>query len=129
MARLDKEIYELFLLLPLDIQRQVATEEFRDRVKNKLTYVGAALYKDKISIVQEAKDVLKEFPVDERRGVITKFFEIKGEKERALKNRREAAKTKLLGNFMYILSTVSLITMVIMILVLLAVERNTRKVE
>jgi len=125
MAGLDKEIYELFLLLPPDIQRQYDVERFRDQIKTTINYVGKI--KDKIAIIKEAKDVLKDFPVAERIEAMDKFFRIKGEKEMAIKNKVEAAKAKLVGSPIYILSAITLITLLSMILVLLAVERNTRK--
>ena len=126
MAELDKEIYQLFLLLPPDIQRQYDVEWFRGQIKTTINYVGKI--KDKIAIIKEAKDLLKDFPVAERMEAMDKFFRIKGEKESAVKTKMAAAKEKLMGGLVYIPAEITLITLLSMILVLLAIERHTRKI-
>lgn len=125
MAKLDKEIYELISLLPPDIQTEWNVERLRGSIKNMIGYVEKL--QDKIAIIQEARNILKDFPLAERTEAMGKFFEIKMEKEKEVKAKKEAAKGKLEKNFLYILSTIILITLLSMILVLLAVERNTRR--
>lgn len=125
MAKLDKEIYELFNLMPQDMQRPLNIEGFRNYVKNSVTYI--ARIQDRIALIKEARDIIKDFPVAERMEAIGKFFEIKAQKEMAVKNKKEAAKQRLRENVIYILSGIIFITLLSMILVLLAVERNTRK--
>lgn len=125
LAKLDKEIYELFNLMPPDAQKQFNIEGFRSYVKNSVTYIART--QDRIALIKEAKEIIKDFSVTERWDALGKFFGLKGEKEMTVKNRKELAKATLLENSIYILSGIIIITLFSMILVLLAVERNTRK--
>jgi hypothetical protein len=125
MSRLDKEIYELILLLPADIQAQWGVERLREYIKNSISFVRDT--ENKITVINEARGVLQPFALAERMEAMGKFFKIKDEKVMSVKNKKEAAKVKLLNNFIYILSAIIFITLLSMILVLLAVERNTRK--
>lgn len=140
LAKLDKEIYELFSLLPQDIQENWNIESFRRDVKEYISEIQGKVtivqdrtdyvkeIQEKIAIVKEAKDIIKDFSVTERVNALEKFFILKAHKVEAVKNKKERAKQKLSNNATYILMGLIFITSLSMILVLLAIERNTRKI-
>ncbi|MBI4707178.1 MAG: zinc-ribbon domain-containing protein [Candidatus Omnitrophica bacterium] len=125
MAKLDKEVYELISLFPMEIQRQWGVEGLRNQIKNHLAF-GKGL-KDKIDAVKDAKDIIKDFPESERVDAVDKFFTIKNTKDNLVKKKQAEAKVSLGGMSAVIMSSIAVITLVTMILVLLAIERNTRK--
>lgn len=127
MAKLDKELYDLILLLPGDIQNQYGVERMRDEFKNGLRYLENI--KDKITIVQKMKEVIKEIPEGDRLSAVGKYLEITQGKENALQQKKTSAKATLSAMSTVIISLIAIITSITMILVLLAIERNTRKLQ
>jgi hypothetical protein len=128
LAKLDKEIYELIYLLPKDMQAEEwDVERLRGIIRNSIaSWEGL---KDKLTVIQEARALLKNFSEEQRADAMYKFFAIKAEKENIIKARKAEA-LKNLGIWAGImLAMIYTITMISMILVALAVERNTRKVE
>lgn len=127
LAKLDKEIYELIYLLPKDMQTEWGVEELRNVIRD-----GVAPWesiKGKLTVIEEARALLKNFSGEQRADAMYKFFAIKAEKENTIKARKADA-LKNLGIWAGImLATIYTITMVSMILVAFAIERNTRKVE
>lgn len=127
LATLDRYIYVLISILPKNMQTEYGVEKLRYEIKQSITYWKNI--EDKIAVIKEAKIVAEKFLEAERSKAIEKFFEIKAQKENLIKQKKEMAKANLLSLSTIILSTISIITLVSMILVLLAIERNTRKTQ
>ncbi len=127
LAKLDKEVYELISLLPSNTQDRSGVDGLRNTIKNMLHSWEKT--KEKIAVIKEASSVIKKFPEAERWKAIDKFIDIKSNKENSVNAKKEKAKANLLAMSVTILSTISIITLVSMILVLLAIERNTRKAQ
>jgi len=125
LAKLDKEIYEIIFLLPKDIQDKMGVEKIRSWVKDRTRrYDGI---KEKIKILQEAKSILLKFNEPERGEALSTFFDIKAGKENAITARQTEIRLKLAtigGSFFALIMTIAAFSL---ILVLLAIERNTRK--
>ncbi|MEW6675556.1 MAG: zinc ribbon domain-containing protein [Nitrospirota bacterium] len=127
LAKLDKEIYELIYLLPKDTQSEWDVERLRGIIRNSVA--SWENIKDKLTVIQEARALLKNFSEEQRADAMYKFFVIKTEKENIIKVRKADA-LKNLGIWAGImLAMIYTITMISMILVALAIEKNTRKVE
>ena len=128
MAKLDKEIYHVIVLLPSDVQNQYGgVDRMRDEFKDGIGYLENI--KDKITLLQEMRSVIKEIPEVDRLAAVGKYLELKQRKEYELQQRKADAKTKLSAMYTVIISLIAIITSITMILVLLAIERNTRKVK
>lgn len=126
-------IMEIFKLLPEEVEQERWGEkvrvrlEFRDvrnRLENHVSHVQAI--EGQMAILEELKGILKGFPVNERLNAVEKYFAIKVQKERAVEAKQLAARQELAWQLAATVSTITIITMGSMILVLLAVERNTR---
>ncbi|MEW6110354.1 MAG: hypothetical protein AB1632_14480 [Nitrospirota bacterium] len=127
MAKLDKEIYELISFLPKNMQERSGVDGLRNAIKNMLHNWEET--KEKVATVKEARNIIEKFDEAERWNAVDKFFDIKHAKEDLVQTKKEKAKANLLAMSVTILSTISIITLVSMILVLLAIERNTRKAQ
>jgi len=136
LASLDRAIYELIELLPREQQRRdvfgrstivkLEIEELRRFIKDRVGTLQSI--EIQIAVLGEIKGAIVVFPEADRFTAIDKFFEVKAAKNMAIETRKAAAVAKLQTGFMAILSGISIITLGSMILVLLAVERNTRRV-
>lgn len=125
LAKLDKEIYELILLLPKKIQGEAEMERARGWIKDRLGHYSTI--KEKLGVLKEAKKVLIKFNEPERDGAMVTYFDIKSNKERSNVLGETEAKIKLAtigGIFFALIMTIAAFSL---ILVLLAIERNTRK--
>jgi len=125
LSKLDKEIYELILLVPKKIQGETEIERARDWVKSRIGHYSSI--KEKLDVLREAKKVLTKFKEPERENAIVTFFELKSIKENARILGETEAKIKLAtigGTFFALIMTIATFSL---ILVLLAIERNTRK--
>ncbi len=125
LARLDKEIYELIVLLPKTDQEKIGIEKIRGWIKDRVGRYNTM--REKINVLREAKGVLTKFSESERSEVLGTFFNMKAEKENKIERDRTEAKIKMAaigGTFFALIMTIAAFSL---ILVLLAIERNTRK--
>jgi hypothetical protein len=125
LAKLDKEIYELIILLPKKIQDEEGVERLRGAIKNRIGHYKTM--KEKMKVLRELKNILPKFSESERAGAFTTFFNIKAEKENAVAMERAESSAKLIktgGIFFAVIITIAAFSL---ILVLLAIERNTRR--
>ena len=134
MAKLEQTIYEIIELLPREQQRQtmfgvttvkLAVEDLRRLIRNLVDHRGPI--EDRIAVLQELKNILTDFPEIQRLNVVNKYFDVKTAKERSVEAKKAEARQGLWGGSMLIMSSITIITFGSLILVLLAVERNTRR--
>lgn len=138
VARLDPkaegmlatEIAELFNLLSLEDQGKVGGKEnFRNKMLEIASRVkGTNNVHGQIEILREVNKVVSEvLPQSDRLQAIEFFFDLKANSV----NRAESRKAAAMANLMYsggaVFSAAALITLLTMVLVLLAIDRNTRK--
>jgi hypothetical protein len=134
LASLDRAIYEIIELLPREQQQsgpfgrvaivKLEIENLRSFIKERVRNLPSI--DDQIAALHELKSAIVVFPETERFTAIDKFFEVKAAKNMAIESKKATAATKLQTGVLAILSAISIITLGSMILVLLAVERNTR---
>ncbi len=125
LAKLDEAIYEVIALLPAGMQREQGVESVRHDIRQSIGY--AAVTADRISIIQQAKGIIKDFPEDKRPDALAKFFDLKRRKDEAAEEEKVKARAALAASTLTIMLSVMTLTMVTMILVMLTVERNTRR--
>jgi len=124
-AKLDEAMYEVITLMPAELQKESNIEKMRQTLRR-----GAAdidTIEDKIAAFHEIAEVLKLFPENEREAGLNVYFTVKMRKYERVQMARAQASTAIAINIMYIISSIITITLVSMILVSLAIERNTRK--
>lgn len=124
----ETALAELVNLIP-PVKRQGTGD---DAIRNNLRGLFSPLGKDiaeRILVAREAKDVLQGFPAMDLDDALSHFAKVKLQKDQEAERRKEEATKKsfYLGGAM--ISTAILITLVSMILVLLAIERNTHTVK
>jgi len=125
LSKLDKEIYELILLLPKKIQDETGIEKLRGWIKDQTGHYSNI--KEKTRVLREAKKILAKINEPERGEALGTFFNIKANKENAHILGQTEAKIKLAtigGTFFALIMTIAAFSL---ILVLLAIERNTRR--
>jgi hypothetical protein len=125
----ETALAELVNLLPSEVRRQAGSDE---AARNQLRSMFSSLGKDigeRISVAKEAKGVLQSFAEKDRGEAIGHFRLVKQHKNEAAEMRKAEAKEKFTYLGGAILSTAILITLFSMILVLLAIERNTRVIN
>ena len=123
--KLDKELEELINVLNV-------IPAYKDDVKRAAKNYLSSHWddvKDQILVVREAKELIKKFPEEQRARALDEFFQIKIEKENAKKAAKAKAYAKLEIYVVGIISLIWTLTLISMVLVLLAIERNTRKTE
>lgn len=126
LADLDREIYELIVLFPAQVQQQESgVEKLRNGVLRHISPWKD--YSDKISILRDVRVIAKSLPEVDRMDAFVFYCQIKANKENEKLRLEDAAKLDLNKMLLMVLSLVSIITLVSMILVLLAIERNTRR--
>ena len=126
-ASLDEAIYKLADVLPPDAVNQFGNMEgFRSFVKQSLQGMGPADIDDQKDVLEDAADIVKELPAEDRVNGISAYFNLvaqhAGEAE-ARKTEGQAKAALYAGVFASSGITLMMITMT---LVLLAIERNTR---
>jgi len=125
LSKLDKEMYELIVLLPKSEQDKIGVEKLRGFLREQ---VGRyATVKEKMKVLREAKEIILKFAEPERVEALVTFFNMKAGKEDAQIMGQAEAKIKLAtigGTFFALIMTIAAFSL---ILVLLAIERNTRK--
>jgi len=126
MAKLDQAIYEIVVLFSQDFQRTGGgIEGLRNSIKNNL-YQWDRI-ETKIAVAQDAKAAISNFPEKERPNAFMQFIKIKANKESARQAKKAKAIVELAALPMTLFCIAAIITLVSMILVLLAIERNTRE--
>lgn len=134
LAKLDRIVYEIIKLLPEEREQEtyggrkvkvrLEVEDLRRLLKNQVSHIETT--EGQIAVLEELKGILSGFLVHERLNAIEKYFEIKVQKERVVEARKSAARQELQWYPVSIGLSVTIITFGVMILVLLAIERNTR---
>lgn len=125
LSKLDKEMYEIIILLPKADQEKIGVEKLRGFLRERVErYVTV---KEKMKVLREAKKIIQKFSEPERAEALVTFLNVKAEKENAQIRGQTEAKIKLAtigGTFFALIMTIAAFSL---ILVLLAIERNTRK--
>lgn len=122
---------ELVNLMSPDFRRQVGGGDdaaARNQLRSVFSSLGDGM-EDRISVAKEAKSVIQGFAEKDRGEALGHFRRVKEQKIQAAQMRKAEAKQKFLYLGGAMLSTAILITLLSMILVLLAIERNTRVTE
>ncbi len=125
LAKLDREIYELITLLPKTDQEKFGIEKLRGWIKDRIGQYPTL--KEKMKVLRELKNILPKFSEIERPEAFSTYFNIKDGKENAIERGQAKAKAKLAtigGTFFALIMTIAAFSL---ILVLLAIELNTRK--
>jgi hypothetical protein len=122
----ETELAQFVLLIPQEERRRYGgDDQTREQFKQVFQQIAVGK-KSQVTAVREAKDLLSQIAEKERAGAFNYFIRIKQVKEQ----QAEAKKLEAKGKFVYLggatLMTAMLITLVSMVLVLLAIERNTR---
>lgn len=120
---------ELVNLLPPEFRRQTGGDDAaRNQLRSMFSSLGDGMG-DRISVAKEAKSVIQGFAEKDRGEALGHFRRVKEQKIQAAQMRKAEAAQKFLYLGGTMLATAILITLLSMILVLLAIERNTRVVE
>lgn len=125
----ETALAELVNLFPPDKRRQAGGD---DVMRNNFRLIFSSLGKDtgeRISAAKEAKGVLQTFTANDREQALMHFARVKEQKIQAAEMRKAEATQKFLYLGGAMVSTAILITLLSMILVLLAIERNTRVID
>jgi hypothetical protein len=85
-------------------------------------------YKEQLEMLRELGKVLPDIGPARRADAVSKYFRLKSQKIEENEAQRAAAKASLILTGWGLLSGTALLTLITMILVLLAIERNTRAV-
>jgi len=124
-AKLDEAMYEIITLMPAELQKESNIEKMRQALRRGVADIETI--EEKIDALHELSEVLKQFPENERVDSLDVYFEVKASKYERVQIAKAKASTAIAINIMYIISSIITITLVSMILVSLAIERNTRK--
>jgi len=126
---LATEIAELFNLLPLEAQKGIGKEDFRKKTLEMASRVkGTNNVNGQIAILRELNKVVGQvLPQADRIEAIGTFFELKMNSVNRAESRKAAALATLTYSGGAVFSAAALITLLTMVLVLLAIDRNTRK--
>ena len=131
----ETELAKFVLFLPQDERSRFGgDDQAREQLKQVFQQIAVGK-KNQITAVREARDLLSQFPEKERfksaggrpaGGVFEAFIVLKQMKAQQAAAKKLEAQQKFLYLGGATLSTAMLITLVSMVLVLLAIERNTR---
>lgn len=125
----ETALAELVNLFPADVRQQEGGDDAaRNQLRSVFSQFGNDI-KERISVAKETKGVLQSFSGMDVRPALYRFIDLKKQRSRDAAVRQAEATTKFLYLGGTIFSTAILITLVSMILVLLAIERNTRAVK
>ena len=130
MARLDELAYEIINLLPANSRPQAReqVDSMRGTIRNNAANL-AKERKEQSSILRELRDNLGDIPEAQRMKAIEAYFGLKSQVIQRSVAKRETAKAELLVSGSVLLSGIALLTLATMILVLLSIERNTRRAQ
>jgi len=125
LSKFDKEIYEVISLLPKKTQDEMGIERLRGMIREQVTQYPTL--KEKTKILKEAKNLLLKFAESERPDALGIFLNMKAQKEHAVESERAKAIAKLTTIGSTFFALIMIVAAFSLILVLLAIERNTRK--
>lgn len=124
------EIAELFNLLSVEDQQTVGgKEQFRKSMLEAAAEVkGTNNAYEQIESIREVKKFVREFlPQSERLLAIQFFIGLRTDSMKKAESRKDAARNNLMYSGGAVFSAAAIITLLTMVLVLLAIDRNTRK--
>ena len=127
---LATEIAELFNLLSVEDQQTVGGKEiFRKQMLEMATEVkGTNNAYEQIESIREVKKFVREFlPQSERLLAIQFFIGLRTDSVKKAESRKAEARANLMYSGGAVFSAAAIITLLTMVLVLLAIDRNTRK--
>ncbi len=125
LAKLDEAAYEIVSLLPADSRRYQSVDAQRGDIKSMAANVSPS-HGEQLAMLRELGTDLRDLQPAQRLNAVNKYFDLKAQKMNDDQAKKVAAKARLLLAGWGLLSGTALLTMVTMILVLLAIERNTR---
>ena len=131
-GELTQVVAEIFNLLSKEHQEKIGGKErFRSEMLNVASEAkGTGSANQQIEYLQEVKKVVSGFlPESERWDAIVTFSQLKMKSREQAASRKDSAQAQLTYTAAAVLSFAALITLVSMVLVSLAIERNTRKLE
>lgn len=126
LSRLDKKIYEIIVLLPKNYQTDDGREKARTRIRKLLDNFDD--YKEKVVVADEARFLVESFAIEDRADALLKYFELKISKIANLRMKKALILQEFYITLGIIVSAIFTITLVSLVLVMLSIERNTRRV-
>jgi len=128
LAQLDQAIYELIQLAPKDaVQQYGGTDVMRTRIKNELRELDLPDLDDQIGAVKDAQEAVAGVLEADRPIAIQLYFGMTNQRNVAAKSRALAGKAELTTWMVGFGSSAITLMMVTMILVMMAIESNTRR--
>ena len=127
---LATEIAELFNLLSVEDQKGMGgKEQFRKQMLELAAVVkGTNNAYEQIDSLREVRKFVSVFlPQSDRGGAIKFFFELKIDSMKKAESRKAEARANLMYSGGAVFAAAAIITLLTMVLVLLAIDRNTRK--
>ena len=128
LAALDQAIYELVQLVPAElIERQGGMDAMRSYVKREISGLDLEDLDDEVEAIKDARDVVEDIAAPDRLYAINTYFDMTRERIQSAQSKALAGKAKLtawMTGFGVSAITLMLVTM---ILVLMTIERNTRR--
>jgi hypothetical protein len=126
MAQLDQAAYEIIkLLTAVDPSNRGMVDSVRGRLRNAVAGMSDERG-EQLAILHELRDDLKEVPENDRNQAYETYFNLKARAIEAAKQKKVLAQGSLVLYGSTLLTGIALLTLVTMILVLMAIERNTR---
>jgi len=126
LAKLDEAAYEVVSLLPPQARRYQSVDSLRASIKSMAANVTSE-QDEQLDYLHELASDLRAVPSDQRAGAMNTYFSLKTQKIQEQQSRKVQAKTRLLFTLGSLIAGTALMTLVVMFLVLLAIERNTRR--
>lgn len=128
LAALDQVIYELVELVPAQLtEQQGGVDSMRSYVKRQLGRLDLEDLDDEIAVVRDAKKAVGEVVAPDRLAAIGIFFDMTRQRNNAAQAKALVGKAKLTAWVTGFGSSAVSLMLVTMILVLMSIERNTRR--
>jgi hypothetical protein len=128
LAALDEAIYELVKLIPAEqTDQQGGVDSMRSYVKGQLRQLDLDDLDDQVAAVREARKAIEDISAADRLMAIEIYFDMTQQRISAAKTKALAGKAKLTAWAAGFGSSAVSLMLVTMILVLMSIERNTRR--
>ena len=128
LAALDEAIYELVKLVPAELtDQQGGVDSMRSYVKSKLRQLDLEELDDQIDAVRAARKAIEDIAAADRLVAIEIYFDMTRERISAAQSKASGGKAKLTAWAAGFGSSAVSLMLVTMILVLMSIERNTRR--
>jgi len=128
LAQLDQAIYELIQLAPKDaVQQYGGTDGMRTYIKNDLRGLDLPDLDEQIDAVKGAQEAVAGIAEADRFKAIQLYFQMTDQRNAAAKTRAKAGMAQLTAWGIGFVSSAITLMIVSMILVMMAIERNTRR--